>query len=104
MLFVGGERTAVYLNDYRGYCVEEAVFYIKSRHELERENEARVGYDSNMLWMIAQPTRKHPERLMSFEQSVKAARGQESDKRTGESILNELVTKWGAGEDACSPV
>jgi len=58
---------------------------------LEAERKQRDEYNSMMLWMIAQPTRKHPEKLPRFEDVIK----EKPAKRTAQSILNELLTKWG---------
>ena len=41
---------------------------MKSRNEIDKQLESRAEYDSSMLWMIAQPTRKEPEKLLSFGQ------------------------------------
>lgn len=62
---------------------------------IEGKKSSRDEYNSLMLWMIAQPTRKCPDKLPRFDENLKAPQGQEPVKRTGESILNELLTKWG---------
>jgi len=53
--------------------------------------EQRKDYDSNMLWMIAQPTRKQPEKLPRFESQKVTSK---MPKKTAKSIMDELVASW----------
>ena len=71
--------------------MEEAVFYVKSRHFIEGEQSARDKYNSSMLWMIAQPTRKEPEKLPSFDQTMEANRTH--DKKNAKEIMGELMER-----------
>jgi hypothetical protein len=60
----------------------------KYKHELEREN--RDNYNSLMLLMIAQPTRKNPEALPRYKKLFERARP-EAKEKTGEELLLELI-------------
>jgi len=44
-----------------------------------------------MLWMIAQPTRKHPEKLPRYQPTESKST---KPKRTAQSIVDELINKW----------
>jgi len=71
--------------------LEEACFYVKSRNEIDKQLESRAEYDSSMLWMIAQPTRKEPEKLLSFGQIF----GDKDERggKDGKGIMAELLER-----------
>lgn len=64
---------------------------MKSRNEIDTESRARAEYDSMMLWMIAQPTRKEPEKLVSFGEMY--GRERESGGKDAKGIMEELLEK-----------
>jgi len=60
------------------------------KQEMELEN--RANYDSMMLYMIAQPTRKNPEKLPVYTPLYEGGRAREQRKEmTGEEILMGLI-------------
>ena len=67
------------------------MFYVESRAELDTEKQNRDDYNSLMLWMIAQPTRKDPENLPRYESAFCTQKVQ-STKDAGE-IMKELM-EW----------
>ena len=61
--------------------------------------EARDEYNTMMLWMIAQPTRKHPDKLPKFEAAVKMDANRAAVRRTAGSIMEELMTHGNPSHD-----
>jgi hypothetical protein len=60
----------------------------KYKHELEQEN--RDNYNSLMLLMIAQPTRKNPDALPRYKKLFEHQQSAVKEK-TGEELLLELI-------------
>jgi len=57
---------------------------------VETKREQREEYNSLMLWMIAQPTRKEPEKLPRFGDT--ATTSDCALKKTGKDIMDELLS------------
>lgn len=66
--------------------------YIYAEFKYEMEEFNRANYNSTMLCMIAQPTRKNPETLPMYKSLYEAEKGKANQgKMTGEEILAGLM-------------
>jgi len=68
------------------------LLYVLAEFKREQELENRANYDSMMLYMIAQPTRKNPERLPVYKPLYEDGGVREAKKgMSGEEILMGLI-------------
>jgi len=69
------------------------VIYFIAQYKREQEQENRDNYNSTMLYMIAQPTRKDPASLPMYQPLYCDVRAQtaQREEMSGDDILMALI-------------
>jgi len=77
--------------------VEEAFFYVRSRRSADIEQFKRDDYNSKMLYLIAQPTRKDPNSVPTFN-DLYGEKDWHGDDKDARGIMDELMERLGGCE------
>ncbi|MCL2856205.1 MAG: hypothetical protein FWE19_00575 [Oscillospiraceae bacterium] len=65
--------------------------YLIEKFKQERETEHRDNYNSAMLYMIAQPTRKNPKSVPMYKPLFADPAIKEKKKETAEDLLRSFL-------------